>query len=178
MTSPFLGQIQAFAFNFAPYQWAMCSGQLVPIQQNAALYSLLGTTYGGNGTNNFQLPNLAARALCNQGTGPGLSQRVIGETFGEMEVTLSSSEMPQHIHTMSAWGIRSATNKVAVPVAGAAICGPGGSTYSSAVGASSNTSLAPSAVGTTGGNLPHENRQPFVAITYGIALSGAFPSFN
>jgi microcystin-dependent protein len=178
MTTPFLGEIQTLAFTFAPSGWALCNGTTLSIQQHGALFSLIGTSYGGNGTSTFQLPNLAARAPCSWGTGPGLTQRTIGEPFGEISVSVTVDEMAKHNHGMTAYGIRSTTNKVGSPVTNAAICGPGGSSYSAAAGTVPDTTFAPAAVAMNGGSQPHENRQPFLAITYAIALNGAFPAFN
>jgi microcystin-dependent protein len=178
MTTPFLGEILTVGFTFAPARTVLCNGVTMSISQNAALYSLIGTSYGGNGTSTFQAPNLMNRAACSLGTGPALTPRTLGEVFGESSVTLQLNEMAAHTHVMTAYGIRSATNKVGAPVANAAICGPGGSSYSSAVGVAPNTLFAAPAINTAGGSQPHENRQPFVAITYAMALSGAFPSFN
>src|ERR1700744_2566780 len=102
MAEPFIGQIEAFAFSFAPKGWAQCAGQLLPINQNTALFSLLGTTYGGNGTSNFALPNLQGMTPMQAGQGPGLSRRDLGETGGEESVTLLTTEMPSHSHIVTA----------------------------------------------------------------------------
>ena len=119
MTTPFLGEIQIFGFPFAPFQWALANGTTMSIQQNAALYSLLGTNFGGNGTTNFLLPNLAGRAPCNQGQGPGLSQRVIGENFGAFNVALDITTMPSHQHPMVANNPPAGATPSATPVSGA-----------------------------------------------------------
>jgi microcystin-dependent protein len=169
----FLGMIAMFGFNFNPKGWAFCNGQLISIQQNSALFSLLGTQYGGNGTTNFALPNLQSRVPIGMGTGPGLSNYVIGQTGGEENHTLLINEMPQHNHLMTGSGEAAAQNSPA-----------GGSLPSTARGVNSYTtggnSLSPMASATvvTGGNQGHNNIQPYLAINYCIALQGIFPSRN
>ncbi|HTV84665.1 MAG TPA: tail fiber protein [Dyella sp.] len=175
MTTPFLGEVQIFGFNFAPYGWALCNGATLSISQYATLYSLLGTNYGGNGTTTFQLPNLTTRAPCSQGTGPGLSQRTIGEAFGEPAHTLISNEMPQHIH--SAQGFGGAGTRSPQPAPNAALTSSGVfEVYNN--NQAQNTTLLPTTLGTYGGSQPHENRQPFLALNFCIALSGVYPSFS
>lgn len=177
MTTPYLGEIQLFGFNFAPYGWAQCSGAVLPISQYSTLFSLLGTNYGGNGQSNFQLPNLVSRAACNQGQGLGLTQRTIGETFGEMDVTLTTAEIPRHNHTFTVYGQRTATSRTNVPGAG------NGLTTPDLVGpfianTAPNTTFAPNMLAMSGANQPHENRQPFLALNFCIALQGDYPSFG
>lgn len=175
MTTPYLGEVQIFGFNFAPVGWALCNGATVSISQYSTLYSLLGTVYGGNGTTTFQLPNLATRAPCNQGTGLGLSQRVIGQAFGEAAHTVISNEMPMHIHTAQAFG--GSGTRSPQPAANAALTGTGTfEDYNNNQPA--NTTLLPTTLSTYGGNQPHENRQPYLALNFCIALSGAYPSFS
>jgi microcystin-dependent protein len=176
MTTPFLGEIQIFGFNFAPYQWASANGVTLPIQQYAALFSLIGTQYGGNGTSTFQLPNLIGRAACNQGNGPGLSPRVIGEPFGEFNVGLTTSTIPPHSHTMIA--NEPPVAAVPAPVTGAAWAKFGGTSSLVVSNPPATVSFAPAAVNTTGGNIPHPNQQPYLALNFCIALYGAFPSFG
>lgn len=175
MTTPFLGEIQIFGFNFPPYQWAACNGTTMSIQQNAALFSLVGTNYGGNGTSNFQLPNLVNRAACNQGTGPGLTQRVMGEVFGEISETLSLSEMPMHTHQLTGHQ-GPAANRSATPAADYALSDTRAAMLFGTVAA--NTTLSLQTLSTAGNSLPHENRQPFLAVTFCISLAGNFPAFN
>jgi microcystin-dependent protein len=177
MTSPYIGQIQLMGFNFAPYQWALATGQTMAIQQNAALFSLLGVQYGGNGTSTFQLPNFVNRLGVSQGTGPGLTQRVVGETFGENAVTLTNSEIPMHTHPVNAYTERGSANKVGSPSTGYLLGSPTNPT-AILTGSPPNTSLAPNTIGPAGGSLPHENRQPFLAVNFSVALYGVFPSFN
>lgn len=174
MTEPFLGEIQLFGFNFAPRGWASCAGETMPLQQNTALYALIGTVYGGNGRQTFQLPNLANRLPCGTGTGIGLTPRDIGETFGENSVTLLSSEMAPHIHALNAY-IGGSGAPVATPDAGSALSPPSLITIygSGAI----DTAMAPLAIAPSGGGQPHENRQPMLAINYSIALEGNFPQF-
>lgn len=179
MSSPFLGEIRAFGFNFAPKGWAMCNGQLLAINTNAALFSLLGTNYGGNGVSTFALPDLRGRASLAQGQGPGLSNYIIGEVTGTETVTLLTTQMPQHNHLWAAnnalgdhpspngnflSGARIPTNNVPV----ATYAAPGGATVP----------LATAMLTTTGSNQPHQNMQPYLVVTYCIALQGIFPSRN
>lgn len=176
MTSPYLGEVQIFGFNFAPRQWVLCNGATLSITQNTALFSLIGTTYGGNGTSTFQVPNLVNRAPCSQGQGPSLTNRVIGETFGEESVTLNPSEMPMHTHQARSFSGTGAA-KGSSPGANASLSF--GTTYEIYLpNPTPNTTLAPTSVTMIGGNLPHENRQPFLAVTFAMALAGNFPAFN
>lgn len=178
MVDPYVGEIEIYAFNFAPYRWATCSGQTVPIQQNTPLFALLGTSYGGNGTTTFQLPNFVNRAGCNQGQGSGLTQRVLGETFGENAVTLTMQEMAQHNHTVTAYTQRGTANKVGAPSTGYLLGTPSGSTAIMPNNPAPNANMQPLTIGVNGGNMPHQNCQPFLAMNYCIALQGIFPSFN
>jgi microcystin-dependent protein len=172
MSNPFVAEIRLFAGNFAPNGWAICDGQLLPISQNTALFSLIGTLYGGDGKSTFALPNFQGVAPLHHGQGPGLSQRDLGETGGEQSVTLLTTEMPAHAHT-----VQGATlGGVASPVSnawGSARRGLG-NLYS----ASSANNVPMSAFGTTvtGGNLPHNNMPPYLCLTFIIALVGVFPA--
>jgi microcystin-dependent protein len=179
MTSPFLGEVQIYAFNFAPFEWAFANGATVPVQQNAALFSLLGTSYGGNGTTNFMLPNLVGRGPCNQGQGLGLTQRVLGEVFGEFNTALTISSMPAHAHRVVANGPpASGVTLGPTPTAGAALARFGGTSALVANNPASNTTLAAPAVVAAGGNIPHPNQQPYLAINFCISLKGNFPQFG
>lgn len=172
-TEPFLGQIAFVGFNFAPRGWAECNGQLLPINQNQALFSLLGTTYGGDGISNFKLPDMRGRVLMSDGQGPGLSSYVQGEIGGQESVTLTVNEMPSHSHSVSAvladgnssvaTGNLPANTKTLDPE------------YSSKT---ADTTMGASMVKPSGGNQPHENRPPFVVLKCIIALQGIFPSRN
>lgn len=170
MSDPFVAEIRVMPYNFAPRGWARCDGQLMPIAQNTALFSLLGTTYGGNGTSNFGLPDLRGNFAMGQGQGPGLSDRVLGETAGSAAVTLLPQEMPSHSHALMA-GITPASTSPAGALMAPTASG-GGNVYR-APGAAA--SMAASAIGTAGGNQAHENRQPYLALTFCIALQGIFP---
>jgi microcystin-dependent protein len=174
MADNFVGEIRIVPFNFAPNGWAMCNGQLLPISQNTALFSLLGTFYGGDGTSNFGLPDLQGCAPVNFGQGPGLSPYGLGQTGGETTVTLSLSQIPSHTHTAS-------------PNAGNGdVNNPQGNTwakphlgktpiniYSNTAGSGLN--MNPSAFTLTGGNLPHNNMSPYLTLNFIIALTGIFP---
>src|SRR5215831_16948252 len=153
MSNPFVAEIRIFTGNFAPKGWALCDGQLMSISQNTALFSLLGTTYGGNGTSNFALPNLQGCAPMQAGQGPGLSLRDLGETAGEQTVTLLQTEMPAHSHG----ALGSSGSASASPVGNAWASGAklGGGNFYAASG--SNTPMSPFALSIAGGNLPHNN---------------------
>lgn len=174
MSDPFLGEIQIYGFNYAPYNWAMCQGQLMPIQQNTALFSLLGTTFGGNGTSNYQLPNYTDNIACGQGTGPGLSPRVMGETFGSDSVTLLINEMPNHTHGARIYNQPDTAHRSGIPASGNALITPESSPILAATPTVTST-FPLTTVGAAGGGLPHENRQPYLTLNFCISLSGVFP---
>ena len=176
MTETYIGEIQLFGFNFAPRNWAQCNGALMAIQQNTALFALLGTQYGGNGTTTFGLPNLMARAACNQGQAPGLTQRVIGETFGEQSVTLTTAEIPSHQHWLTIYAQPDPSKRGSSPLPGNAVANPGTSTPF--VVSNTLVGFSPGVVTPTGQSQPHENRQPYLAVNFCVALQGVFPSFN
>lgn len=170
MTDQFVAEIRIFAGNFAPTGWALCNGQLMPISQNTALFSLLGTTYGGDGKSTFALPNLQGSVPMHPGQGPGLSLYDLGQTGGSDTVTLLASEMPLHTHGLSASagdaGDRSpAAEKFANQSGG----------VNSYAAPSGSVALSPQAVGVVGSSLPHNNMQPYLALTFIIALQGIFP---
>ena len=171
---PFIGQIQTFGFSFAPRGWAKCDGQLLQIASNTALFSLLGTTYGGDGRTTFGLPDLRGRAALHQGAGPGLTNRSIGEEAGAETVSLNANTMPTHTHVATLKGtdiipigVDSPTGKVLA----------GGNKYSSG---NSDTDMGATAISNadTGGGQAHANMQPFLCINFCIALVGVFPSRN
>lgn len=180
MSQPYVGQIMIFAFNFAPRDYAFCAGQLVPISQNAALFAIVGTTYGGNGTTTFALPNIQDHTVMNIGQGPGLSNYVLGQTSGTAEVTLNSTQMPTHNHTLSGIGANAPTAYVPTPAPNFWIGNRegGGKTDLLFAPAPGATTFASQAISVTGGNLPHMNEQPYLGMNYCIALYGIFPSRN
>lgn len=170
MADPFVAEIRIFPFNFAPRGWAWCDGQLLPLSQNTALFSLLGTTYGGNGKSNFALPDLQGRAPMHPGQGPGLSLHDLGETGGSETVTLLESEIPAHSHAMRAASQDNADVNLVTATASFAPS-TGGTLYQAAA----NVSLAPQALTPTGGDQPHNNMQPYLTYYFSIALQGVFP---
>jgi microcystin-dependent protein len=177
MSEPFLGQITLYPYSFAPYGWMDCAGQTLSIQQFASLFSLLGTFYGGNGTTNFQLPNLQGAVAVGQGQLPGGGDYVIGETGGESNVTITQNTMPNHRHTENAESGLGKTNAPlnAIPAQARVSTTHRGLYYNTTV---PNTSLTPASVMSMGGNLPHNNIQPTLALRYCIAVSGqtVFPT--
>jgi len=170
VSEPFIGEIRMFGFNFAPNGWAMCNGQLLAISQNTALFSLLGTYYGGNGTSNFALPDFRGRVPLHQGQGSGLSSYVIGEVAGTETVTLSTAQLPSHTHGVQA-GTDATTKDPTGSFPGFA---SGGAAYTGTGGAA----MAPAMVGSTGSGQPVPNIQPLLVVTFCIALFGIFPSRN
>lgn len=176
MGEPFLGEIKSVAFPYAPKGWAFCNGQLLSIAQNTALFSLLGTTYGGNGQTTFALPNLQSQVAVHAGQGPGLDLYVQGEVVGQEAVTLNTSEIPPHNHLVAANGNSATTNDPSAGIYATPNVNPRMQTLYT--DGATNTSLAPGTVSVTGGNQPHENRQPFLVNNYIIALIGIFPSRN
>lgn len=169
MAEPFLSEIRMISFGFAPRGWALCNGQLFPINQNQALFALLGTTYGGNGITNFALPDLRGRVPIHEGLGPGLTSRSLGERAGSETVTLTTAELPQHAHPQAARGVAANLTNPA-----------------NALPAQAQSPIwrvgAPTTVGTgalstpAGGSQPHANMMPFLTIGFVIALQGIFPS--
>jgi len=178
MSEPFLGQITIFPYTFAPYQWVDCVGQILPISQYAALFSLLGTNFGGNGTSNFALPDLQGRVGINQGTAPGGSSYVIGESDGTENVTLLSNQLGLHSHSLMANTAHGSSqtpggNLLATGEAGS---GRDASTASIYSATNPNVQLTASSIGPAGTVGPHNNVQPFLTLRYCIALAGVFPS--
>jgi microcystin-dependent protein len=180
MSDSFIGEIQVYGFNFAPVNWAQCSGALLPISQYTALFSLIGTIYGGNGTSTFQLPNLIGYAACNQGQAPGLSSHDIGEVFGENQLTLLSTQMPAHNHIFNSWNQPDTTKRSNKPTTGSALIEAVQLQPFPQSGTAPNTTFSSSMATGYGqaGPLPHENRQPALALNFCICLIGAFPSFG
>jgi microcystin-dependent protein len=176
MSDQFIGEIRMFAGNFAPFGWAFCDGQLMAISQNTALFSLLGTTYGGNGTSTFALPNLQGAAPMHPGQGPGLSLHVLGETAGTDTVTLTALENAAHTHSLQGSTALASSDapQAAVYAEGRHTGQPAGPVwpYSSQA---PDTSLNPAAIGPVGGNQPHNNLMPYLTVSFIIALQGIFP---
>ena len=172
MADPFVAEIRIFPFNFAPKGWAWCDGQLLPLSQNTALFSLLGTTYGGNGKSNFALPDLQGRAAMHPGQGPGLSLHDLGETGGSETVTLLESEIPSHAHALRA-NSDPAELQVATPARSLARS-QNASAYQSTTN-QSLVNLAPESLAPAGGDQPHNNMQPYLTFYFCIALQGVFP---
>jgi microcystin-dependent protein len=174
VTDPFLAEIRMFGGNFAPTGWALCNGQLMSISQNTALFSLLGTTYGGDGRVTFGLPNLQGSAPIQQGQGPGLSQRFLGEVGGEPTVTVLQSEMAQHTHTAMAVDDAGDSTDPTGRTWGQALKGRvGDALYST--GVQPNLTMGQQTVLPMGGSQPHNNMQPYLTVTFIIALQGIFP---
>jgi microcystin-dependent protein len=176
MSDQFLGEIRIFAGNFAPYQWALCDGQILPISQYAALFSLLGTNYGGNGQSNFGLPNLQAAGPLDFGAGPGLSTYDIGETGGATVVTVLQTEMPIHNHKAACDTIGGSSESPvgAIWAEDKTGRGPALGYYSDVL--TSPKPMNPLALGAAGGGQPHNNLAPYLVLTFIIALSGVFPA--
>ncbi|MFT7775636.1 phage tail protein [Roseateles sp.] len=166
MSDPFVGEIRLFAGNFAPVGWAFCQGQLLPIAENEVLFTLIGTTYGGDGQSTFALPNLAGRIPMHAGAG-----YIQGEVLGSETVTLSAAQIPQHTHAMHA---STAAAEGTTP-GGALLATTSVASYDTAAG---TTAMAPGAVGPAGGSQPHENMAPTLTVNYIISMFGIFPSQN
>ena len=172
MSESYVGEIRPFAGNFAPEGWALCDGSLLPIADNQVLFTLIGTTYGGDGQTTFGLPDLRGRALIHQGTASGLSPYTIGQPVGAETVTLTAGQMANHSHSFG--GNTTAGNAAAPgPTVTLAATTAGLPIYD---GTATPVALSPRAVSTAGGSQPHGNRQPYLAVTYIISLFGIFPS--
>ena len=169
MSEPFVGEIRPFGFNFAPVGWAVCAGQLLSIAQNTALFSILGTQYGGDGRTNFALPNLQGSVPLHTGQGPGLTLRSVGEAGGVETVTLTTAQLPQHTHAAAC---NDGAGTSYVPTGGVWAKDAGGANEYSPAG---TVPLAQGALASAGGNAAHDNMQPFLAINFCIALQGVFP---
>ena len=175
MSDPYIGEIRIVGFSFAPYRWALCDGQTIPISQNPALFSILGTTYGGNGTTTFGLPDLRGRAPLHQGQAPGGSSFVLGETGGSTSVTLLTTQLPSHNHpiladdtgggllapTANTWGQPASRTPAAL--------------YSDAT---PNSAMSSAALGATGSGGAHNNLSPYLAMYFAICMQGVFPARN
>jgi microcystin-dependent protein len=177
MAEPYVAEIKMFAGNFAPKSYAMCNGQLMSIAQNTALFSLLGTTYGGNGQTTFQLPDLRGRAALHQGNGAGIDPVVLGEMAGETAVTLTSGELPQHTHPLSG-AIIASSNPGETPATNTLFTNSAPNQLYATAPGTGGLFLAPQTVTFQGGSQPHNNSQPYLAVTFIIALQGVFPARN
>ncbi len=175
MSSPYVGEIRMFGGNFAPAGWMTCDGQLIAISENETLFNLIGTTYGGDGQETFALPNLAARVPVHMGTGPDGSNFILAQNGGNASVTLTTNQIPSHNHPLLATtsGQQQAPANTVVPAdatpGNAHVYGPTGS---------APTQLAAATIGNSGGGQPHNNLQPYLAITFIISMFGIFPSQN
>ncbi|MFD2365128.1 phage tail protein [Pseudoduganella sp. GCM10020061] len=176
MSDAYIGEIRIFAGNFAPKGWALCGGQLMAISQNTALFSILGTQYGGDGKTNFALPNLNGRVPIGQGNGAGLTPRSVGEDIGSATVTLLTTETPMHTHVPMGSSQLGSTNDPNNAVWGEfAVGGRGGSTPVNLFNPTPNTPMSPVALNVSGNSQPHNNMQPCLAMNYIICLDGEFP---
>jgi len=190
MTQPILGEVRLFPYNFAPRNWALCRGQILPISQNTALFSLLGTTYGGNGQTTFALPNLQGRMAKSRGQGAGLQDYALGEEDGVESVTLISTEMPAHNHTLpvqynagAAADWMSTTPASNLQLSRLLIIPKTGAAYANAQmyntpPLANPVQLNPQVVGIAGGSQPHNNLQPYLTLNWCIAIQGVFPARN
>lgn len=178
MSDPFIGEIRMLGFNFAPRGWALCAGQILSIAQNTALFSLLGTTYGGNGQTNFALPDLQGRAPLHYGQGPGQPNYGLGQKAGEEAVTLSASEMPQHTHQ----AVARSTADSGAPGSGTVWAAAPEAMYGALPPVNTNGAISgpmsPLAANSAGGSQPHDNLPPCTVVNYSIALQGIYPARN
>ncbi|WXH29301.1 hypothetical protein WA016_03259 [Myxococcus stipitatus] len=172
LVDQFIGEIRIFAGNFAPRGWALCEGQLLPIAQNTALFSILGTTYGGNGQTTFALPDLRGRYPMQSGQGPGLSPRVLGEQAGVETVTLIQTQMPAHNHSLNVSALDGDTETPS----GTLLAADSSATTTNYRAGPIDATMNAMAIGVSGGTQPHENMCPFLVLNFMIALEGVFPA--
>jgi len=172
MSAPFVAEIRIFPFNFAPKGWAQCNGQLLPLSQNTALFSLVGTFYGGDGKSTFALPNMMGNVPIHQGQGNGLSEYFLGQTGGSENVSLLESEIPSHNHSVQC-ALQSAAGLTPGPTV---VLGKSNGIFAYTLITNTNiVSMSPNAIAPTGGDLPHNNMMPYLALNFCIALQGIFP---
>lgn len=173
MSEPFVAEIRMFGFNFAPVDWAFCNGQIIPIQQNSALYAVIGAAYGGDGKTTFGLPNLQGAAPMDMGQGTGLTARSVGQKGGAANVTLSAAQMPAHTHAVNASA--ATTGNVADPnnAIWTQVAGRGAKAYTATA---TPAAMNPAALSNTGGSGQHNNLMPYQVLNFCIALSGIFPA--
>lgn len=172
MADQFLGEIRVFGFNFPPTGWAQCNGQLLPITQNTALFTLLGTTYGGNGSTTFALPDLQGAAATQHGQGPGLSEYFLGEQAGVDSVALLPSEIPAHTHAVRG---QTSTGNLQEPAPTRSLARSGGATIYTSNASTNLVPMAPQSLGVAGGGQPHDNVSPVLVMNFCIAIQGIFP---
>lgn len=177
MSDQFVAEVRIFPFNFPPKGWAFCDGQLLPISQNTALFSLLGTTYGGNGKSNFALPNLQGSVPMQPGQGPGLSLRDLGEVGGSETVSLLQTEIPAHTHTLQGCDADATVPTISneLMAKGSYDTGTAGGLVGAYSSQPPNTAMSTQAVAVTGGGQPHNNMQPYLTLSFCIAMQGIFP---
>lgn len=173
MSSPYIGEIRMFGGNFAPAGWAFCDGSIIAISENDALFTLIGTTYGGDGQETFALPDLRGRLPIHTGSGPGLSNRILAETGGTESVSLSTTQIPAHAHAL----LGSSSQASALNPAGAVVASPTNIDLYRP-GSTPTQALASNAISPVGGSQPHDNTQPFLCISFIISLFGIFPTQN
>ena len=170
MSNPYIGEIRMFGGNFAPYGWSFCNGSLVAISENPALYNLIGTTYGGDGTTTFALPNLLGRMPIHAGTGQGTQTYILGQLGGLEQVTLLTGQIPSHNHTL--FGSTDTANATA-PTNNVLAAPSGLTPYAQAA---ARAQMDPTSISLTGGSAPHDNMMPFLCVSFIIALIGVYPS--
>jgi microcystin-dependent protein len=173
MSAPFMGEVRVFAGTFAPIDWVFCNGQSLAISQYDALYALLGTTYGGDGVNTFNAPDARGRIPVGQGTGPGLTARIQGQMYGTETVTLLSTQIPAHTHTVAVSNTEANLNTPS-----GQLVGQGYHYFAPTTPVQRTGQLLPNAIGNTGGSQSHENMMPFLAMSFILCLQGIFPSRN
>ena len=173
MSEPFIAEVRIFAGNFAPRSWAFCNGQLLPISNNTALFSLIGTTYGGDGRTTTALPNLQGRAPMHPGRGPGLTPRRLGQAIGINDVTLTEEQIPTHSHSFR---VDSGPSTVTPPSAASAVANSRGINAWQSNTTTNLVDMASESIGNSGGGQPHSNEQPFLSLNFIIALQGLYPS--
>jgi microcystin-dependent protein len=179
MSEPYLGEIRCFGFNFAPLGWALCDGRLLPIAENDALFTILGTTYGGDGNTNFGLPNLSGRIPMHWGNPQGRMSTLIGQSQGDSTATLGVSQIPAHRHPIVSEMVApgGVTERTATP-SGSAFIGPSNPDAAYKVTNTLDAGLSAQIIGRSGGSQPHENMQPYLVVNFCIALQGIYPSQN
>jgi microcystin-dependent protein len=175
MSNPFVAEIRIFGFNFAPRGWAFCDGQILPLSQNTALFSLLGTTYGGDGKSNFALPNMQGNVPMHPGQGPGLNLHQLGETGGSQTVTLLQSEVPAHTHTINCIDGSRVGGQIGQPGNAILVKTPGTPANAFVSGGSQNQTLNFNSVSVVGSGFPHNNMMPYLGMNFCIALQGVYP---